>query len=94
MFYFLIIVNFLIIFFFKTIEVKFNIYDFPNENKIHLKKTSLLGGSIFIINISLFIIYNLFLKESSVQNFFGFSSNLNNFVFILSIFLLFFRFSR
>ena len=38
MFYFLITVNFLILFFFKKIEEKFNIYDFPNENKIHLKK--------------------------------------------------------
>lgn len=90
MFYFLITVNFLILFFFKIIEEKFNIYDFPNENKIHLKKTSLFGGSIFIINISLFLIYNLFFKESSLQNLFGFSSNLYNLVFILSIFFTFF----
>ena len=90
MFYFIIIINFLILFFFKQIEEKFDIYDVPNENKIHFKKVSLLGGLIFIVNISLFLSYNLIYNKSFSQDLFGFSSNLNNLIFILSIFSIFF----
>jgi len=36
---------------------KFNIYDNPNKNTVHKKKTSLIGGTILFINISLFLIY-------------------------------------
>lgn len=37
---------------------KFNIYDHPNKNTIHKKKTSLIGGTILFINISFFLIYS------------------------------------
>jgi UDP-GlcNAc:undecaprenyl-phosphate GlcNAc-1-phosphate transferase len=37
---------------------KFNIYDNPNKNTVHKKKTSLIGGTILFINISLFLIYS------------------------------------
>ena len=46
----LIILNILILIFFEKISSFINIYDFPNNRKIHKIKTPLLGGLIIIIN--------------------------------------------
>ena len=32
----------------------FNVFDYPNERKLHKHKTPLLGGLIIIINLLLF----------------------------------------
>lgn len=51
------------LFLFKNLEFfsnLINLYDYPdNLRKIHTKKTSLIGGVIFFINILLLFIYNL-----------------------------------
>lgn len=90
MFLFLILINLLIIFFFKSVEKKINIFDFPDSNKIHKTKTSLLGGLIFILNIILYLIYLFIYEKFLPENYFGFSSNLSNFVFIISFIFIFF----
>lgn len=56
-----VILNVLIYLRYKFFVNKINIYDIPNTNlKIHKKKTPLLGGLIFIINIILLIIINFY----------------------------------
>jgi UDP-GlcNAc:undecaprenyl-phosphate GlcNAc-1-phosphate transferase len=87
-YFFLISVNCIFLLFFNFIEKQINIYDHPNEKKIHSQKISLLGGIIFILNISIYLLYLSF--YSSLDNIFGFSSNISNIIFILSIFFLFF----
>jgi UDP-GlcNAc:undecaprenyl-phosphate/decaprenyl-phosphate GlcNAc-1-phosphate transferase len=87
-YFFLIFINCIFLLFFNSIERQINIYDHPNEKKIHSQKISLLGGIIFILNISIYLLYSSF--YSSLENIFGFSSNISNIIFILSIFFLFF----
>ena len=87
---FLIFVNCIFLLFFNFIEKQVNIFDLPNEKKIHSKKISLLGGIIFVLNISIYLLYLASFSLSSLDNIFGFSSNISNIVFILSIYCLFF----
>ena len=63
------LINFLIIFFFKKLSSFFNVYDFPdNIRKFHKKKTSLFGGSIILLNLLLFYLLSLFLYNDLVLN--------------------------
>ena len=48
---FFLFLNFLIFYNYKKISEILNIYDFPNERKLHKTKTPLLGGSIIILNL-------------------------------------------
>ena len=53
----LIIFNFIVLYFFKFLIKKVNIYDFPdNVKKIHKNPIPLMGGVIFLLNIVLFFL--------------------------------------
>lgn len=86
----LVILNFSILLFYSFIQEKLNIYDHPSENKIHRKKVPLLGGLIFLVNIIVYLTFLIFFKKGELLNIFGFSSNINDLVFILSVIFLFF----
>lgn len=54
-----VLINFIILFYFDYIKKKVNIYDYPdNKRKLHNKPVPLLGGFIFLLNISCFIFIN------------------------------------
>ena len=89
-YFFLIILNCLILFFYSLIQKKLDIYDYPSENKIHDKKVPLLGGLIFLVNIIIYLVFFIFFQNKFSLSIFGFSSNMNDFVFIASIVFLFF----
>ena len=84
-FFILSIINILIFFNFTKISKIINLYDMPNKNlKIHKNKTSLIGGSIIMLNIILLFFIDFFLGAS----FFDFYLNIDNqliFLFILCI---------
>ena len=84
-FFILSIINILIFFNFTKISKIINLYDMPNKNlKIHKNKTSLIGGSIIMLNIILLFFIDFFLGTS----FFDFYLNIDNqliFLFILCI---------
>ena len=87
----LIFLNLLFLIFFNFLEKKINVYDLPDgKNKIHLKKTSLLGGFIFLSNILLYLSYALYFENISILDVFGFESFIANTVFIFSFIFLFF----
>ena len=66
----LIILNIFIIIFFEKISSFINIYDFPNNRKIHKIKTPLLGGLIIIINFFIFLALEIkILDYSSIDIF-------------------------
>ena len=88
-YFFLILINLIFLFFFNSIERLINIFDSPNNKKIHSKKISLLGGLIFLLNISIYLIYIIIFKSSSLNDIFGFTSNASNIIFVLSILSLF-----
>ena len=73
--YFLIIaffcfINFLIILFSNKLILFFNLYDHPNSiRKFHKNKTSLLGGSIILINILFFYLIDIIFNFYSFNNF-------------------------
>ena len=85
---FLVVLNCLILFFYNFIQKNLNIYDYPSENKIHFEKVPLLGGSIFLVNIIFYLIFLTSQNKFSL-NIFGFSSNINDLVFIISLLFLF-----
>ena len=84
-FFILSIINILIFFNFTKISKIINLYDMPNKNlKIHKNKTSLIGGSIIMLNIILLFFIDFFLGTS----FFDFYLNIDNqliFLFILCL---------
>ena len=66
--FFFLINSFIIIFIDKLIYF-FNIYDYPDTSrKFHKKKTSLLGGSIILLNLVIFYILNLYLNNQLINN--------------------------
>jgi len=89
-YFFLIFINCIFLLFFNLIEKKINIFDYPNKKKIHSKKISSLGGVIFLLNIIIYLIYVYTYQLSTFSNIFGFSSNISNYIFIISILFLFF----
>ena len=88
-YFFLIIFNCLILFFYSFIQKNLNTYDYPSENKIHLKKVPLLGGLIFLLNIIFYLIFFILFQTKFSLNIFGFSSIVNNLIFFLSLVFLF-----
>lgn len=68
LFFYIFIISFIISFLltpiFKMIAIKAKILDMPNERKIHLKPTPLLGGVVIYISFAFAIIHNL---EFSLQ---------------------------
>lgn len=60
-----IICNLLFLLNFKKISLWINLFDEPNNIKIHKKKVSCFGGFIFAVNIILFIIYIYFINDKS-----------------------------
>ena len=71
--YFLIFQFFLNLFLFlnlKKIEKKINIFDIPNERKIHKNKVPLLGGLFLFLNLYFyFYLIFYFLKKFFILNF-------------------------
>lgn len=83
---FIIIINILFFLYNEKIAKIFNLYDFPNSSrKIHIEKVPLTGGIFFFLNFIIFFIATFFLDNL----FFIFNDNLKNFLFIISVFVLF-----
>jgi len=86
-FIFLILINTFIIIYFDKISKLVNLYDIPDgKRKIHKKKISLLGGSIFLLNVIFFIIYYFLNKNDLSLDYFSTDKE----IIIFSIFCLFF----
>jgi UDP-GlcNAc:undecaprenyl-phosphate GlcNAc-1-phosphate transferase len=64
---FFFILNLLIYFNIDWLVKTFNIFDNPNKNKIHKKNISLIGGTILLINIFIFLVYS----KINIQNYFS-----------------------
>jgi len=79
-FFLILIVNLLIYFNHHKIIKLYNLYDFPDKKrKIHNKKTSLLGGFIFILNFIFFSIL-IFSSDNFVLTDLIFFKNLGNYL--------------
>tara|TARA_B110000008_G_scaffold278664_1_gene323130 strand:+ start:1067 stop:2065 length:999 start_codon:yes stop_codon:yes gene_type:complete len=61
----ILILNFIFLLNFKKISIWVNLYDEPNNVKIHKKKVSCFGGFIFAANIILFTVYGYLASESN-----------------------------
>jgi UDP-GlcNAc:undecaprenyl-phosphate GlcNAc-1-phosphate transferase len=88
-FYFLIILNLFILYFFKNFSILIALYDKPDGvRKIHKKKVPCIGGFIFFINLAAIVLFlNFFNTESS--NFFFSKKQFNIFFFFsLSFFII------
>ncbi len=80
--------NILIFFQFKNLAKILNIYDLPDERKLHKNKTPLLGGLILVINLILFSIL-FFLKKYDAGIFFDNLSYSNYLIFLFATFEIF-----
>ena len=66
-FIFLFLLNLIIYFNFLKMSEYFNLYDLPNSSrKIHKKKTSILGGVIFFLNLFSLFIYLIVFKIKNI----------------------------
>lgn len=81
------ILNLFLCFFVKNISKKLNLFDFPNDRKIHKEKTSCIGG-FYILTAVLFLIFFFQNKFFDAQNLYLNSSNFLSF-YIISIFIFF-----
>lgn len=80
--------NFLIIFYFKSLSKYFNLYDYPKLKRKRQKiPISLFGGFIFFINFFLFSFFDIFFNEKYFLINIGFDSNIK-----ITFFLLIFSF--
>jgi UDP-GlcNAc:undecaprenyl-phosphate/decaprenyl-phosphate GlcNAc-1-phosphate transferase len=86
----IILINFFIVIYFDKISKLVNLFDVPDGvRKIHKKKTPLLGGSMFLLNLFLFVIY--YFINNSIFNLDYFSTSKEIIIFSgfsLSFFLL------
>lgn len=84
------LINLLLYFIRNKIIKIYNLYDLPdNTRKIHLKKTSIVGGLFFLINI-IFYLFLLFFNKNFLDYSLIFLNDLNIFYFffiILSFFI-------
>jgi len=84
---FICIFNLLLIANIKTLILKFNIYDNPtSKRKFHLKKTSLIGGFVILINIFIFCLVDNILNFSD-KNFLSYRNQVSLYFFSLIIYL-------
>jgi UDP-GlcNAc:undecaprenyl-phosphate GlcNAc-1-phosphate transferase len=81
---FFILLNIFIYFNIDWLIKIFNIFDKPNTNKIHKKKISLIGGTILLVNILLFLIYS----KIYFLNYFQFNKEFISFLIIICGFYL------
>ena len=84
-FLFLLIINFILVFFYKTFSKIININDIPDKTrKIHKKITPLYGGIIVLVNFLIFSFFNLLNEYINLkQTIFFF---LNNYQFLVFFF--------
>jgi UDP-GlcNAc:undecaprenyl-phosphate GlcNAc-1-phosphate transferase len=88
---FLIIFNLFFLFFFKSISLFFNIFDYPDKKrKFHKKKIANLGGVLIFINLLIFLLYFLFNEKYLVNPLilFGFKKFYILFIFCLLFFII------
>ena len=86
----LLILNLLIIINFDLISKYFNLYDIPNQyRKKQLKPVSLLGGFIFVINFSFFLLFDIYFKLNTFESFFGLNTNIKLYSFIFLFFCIY-----
>ena len=85
------IFNLLFIYNYNKISVKYNLFDYPNEER---KKQSfpvpLLGGIYFLLNFIFYFIYELNFGSRNFFYILGFINNIDIFVFITTTLLIFF----
>ena len=81
--------NILIFFNYNKISKIFNIYDFPNERKLHKEKTPLLGGLIIITNLLIYSLFYLFTKDFGYELYNIFYFKISFLIFFLSSILIF-----
>ena len=89
----LLILNLLIIINFDLISKYFNLYDIPNQyRKKQLKPVSLLGGFIFVINFSFFLLFDIYFKLNTFESFFWFKHKYK--IIFIHIFIFLYLFNR
>ena len=84
------IVNFFILFYFKTLSQYFDLFDYPNKGrKKQIKPVSLLGGFIFVVNFSMVLFFDLIINDQIFINYLGLNTNLKLFSFIFLFFFIY-----
>ena len=85
------IINFLFIYNYNKISIIYNLFDHPNEERKKQRfPVPLLGGIYFLLNFIFYFFYELNFGSWNFFYILGFINNINIFVFITTILLIFF----
>ena len=76
---------------FNKISSILNIYDAPNERKLHEKQISLAGGVFLFISIYTYLLFALIFSQNSIDILFEITTEYFNF-FIIALTFFFFLF--
>ena len=69
----LIFINIFIFIFIDKISFIYNVFDKPNQRKLHKNKISLLGGLLILLSLTLVLIQSLFTDNTVFEKVFSFS---------------------
>ena len=83
-----VLTNIIIYLKYEKLSKLLNVYDLPNERKLHKKKTPLLGGFILIANFLFFSALHIFNKHNSSEIFYFFSFS-KFYIFFFTVILIF-----
>jgi UDP-GlcNAc:undecaprenyl-phosphate/decaprenyl-phosphate GlcNAc-1-phosphate transferase len=87
----LFLINFLFLKNLAFFEKKYNLFDKPDEiRKKQLNPVALLGGLLFIINLSIFLFFDYFLSSKIFFHSLGFIGEINIVIFCLTLLFVFF----
>ena len=84
-----IFINVFFVIFINKISYFYNIYDQPNQRKLHKEKISLLGGPLIFLPLLIIFTQSLFVEDITFKNFYSFSK-LEFYYLIFSSILIFF----
>jgi UDP-GlcNAc:undecaprenyl-phosphate GlcNAc-1-phosphate transferase len=85
-FFFILVLNIIFLIFFDKISKKINVFDIPiNPLKNHKKKTSAIGGLLFLTNLICYYVLNNFRIDN---NYLSFKENLSIIIFIILFFFI------
>lgn len=87
-----IFINIFVVIFIDKVSIIYNVYDNPNQRKLHKNKISLLGGPLILLSLILIVIQSFFTDDVNFEKIFSFSKLQFYYLFLTCILVFFIGF--